>query len=352
MFNVVVLAGIVITILTGIPVFLQLRQHPRGLAVLFFAEMWERFSYYGMRGLLIFYLTEHFLFDDAFAAGQYSGYTTLVYLVPLVGGVVADRWLGSRKAIAFGALLLVAGHFTMAIEGPAARETLSYQGHAYNVRIEGRMDGRSVCLEVGAGCYAMASAPDGGLAITDLPSTAPLPPVLPKGTYAQAQARSQLFVDVLYLALALIVMGVGFLKSNISSIVGQLYPQGDPRRDPGFTLYYYGINLGAFWAAIVCGLIGQTVSWGAGFGLAGLGMLAGFLVFVMNKPRLEGHGEPPDPAALKRRVAGPVNLEWAVYLAALAGIAVVWWLVRQFELMGWLLLAGWVAALALHRLSR
>ena len=106
-------------------------------------------------------------------------------------------------------------------------------------------------------------------------------------------------------------MGVGFLKSNISSIVGQLYPQGDPRRDPGFTLYYYGINLGAFWASIVCGLIGQTVSWGAGFGLAGVGMLAGFLVFVMNKPRLEGHGEPPDPAALKRRVAGPVNLEWA-----------------------------------------
>ncbi len=346
MFNVVVLAGIVITILTGIPVFLQLRQHPRGLAVLFFAEMWERFSYYGMRGLLIFYLTEHFLFDDAFAAGQYSGYTTLVYLVPLVGGVVADRWLGSRKAIAFGALLLVAGHFTMAIEGPAARETLSYQGHAYNVRIEGRMDGRSVCLEVGAGCYAMAAAPDVGLAIKDLPSTAPLPPLLPKGTYAQAQVRSQPFVDVLYLALALIIMGVGFLKSNISSIVGQLYPQGDPRRDPGFTLYYYGINLGAFWAAIVCGLVGQTVSWGAGFGLAGLGMLAGFLVFVMNKPRLEGHGEPPNPAALKRRVAGPVNLEWAIYLAALAGIAVVWWLVRQFELMGWLLLAGWIAALA------
>ena len=86
MFNVVVLAGIVITILTGIPVFLQLRQHPRGSSVLFFAEMWERFSYYGMRGLLIFYLTEHFLFDDTFAAGQYAAYTTLVYLVPLVGG--------------------------------------------------------------------------------------------------------------------------------------------------------------------------------------------------------------------------------------------------------------------------
>ncbi len=265
--------------------------------------------------------------------------------MPLVGGFVADRWLGSRKAIAFGALLLVAGHFTMAIEGPAASETLSYQGHAYQVRLQGRMEDRKVCLEVAAGCYAMTAAPDGGLAIKDLPAAAPLPGVLPKGTYVQAQARSHAFVDVLYLALALIIMGVGFLKANISSIVGQLYPQGDPRRDPGFTLYYYGINLGAFWASIVCGLVGQTVSWGAGFGLAGLGMLAGFLVFVFNKPRLEGHGEPPDPAALKRRVAGPVTLEWGIYLAAVAGVAVVWWLVRQYALMGWLLLAGWVAAL-------
>ena len=90
--NVVVVAGVVITVLTGIPVFLQLRAHPRGLSVLFFAEMWERFSYYGMRGLLIFYLTEHFLFDDAFAQRQYAAYTTLVYLLPLVGGYLADRW--------------------------------------------------------------------------------------------------------------------------------------------------------------------------------------------------------------------------------------------------------------------
>src|SRR5579872_5514837 len=101
--NVVVVAGIVITIATGIPVFLQLRQHPRGLAVLFFAEMWERFSFYGMRGLLIFYLTEHLLVNDAAAQGQYGGYGALIYLLPLIGGFVADRFLGTRKAIAFGA---------------------------------------------------------------------------------------------------------------------------------------------------------------------------------------------------------------------------------------------------------
>src|SRR5271154_463958 len=120
MFNVVVVAGVFITVLTGIPVFLQLRRHPRGLFVLFFAEMWERFSYYGMRGLLIFYLTQHFLFDDRYAQGQYGAYTSLVYLLPLIGGFVADRWLGTRKAIAFGALLLVAGHFGMGIEGRPA----------------------------------------------------------------------------------------------------------------------------------------------------------------------------------------------------------------------------------------
>src|SRR5476649_633610 len=184
MFDIVTVAGIVITVLTGIPVFLQLRQHPKGLSVLFFAEMWERFSYYGMRALLIFYLTEHFLFDDTFANGQYAAYTTLVYLLPLVGGYVADRWLGSRKAIAFGALLLVAGHFTMAIEGPAATETLTYQGHTYDYRIAGRMDGRSVCLVVGQGCYAISGDPSGGLAIKGLPAGAPLPQVLPKGSYA------------------------------------------------------------------------------------------------------------------------------------------------------------------------
>jgi POT family proton-dependent oligopeptide transporter len=345
MFNIVVLAGIVITVATGIPVFLQLRQHPRGLSVLFFAEMWERFSYYGMRAILIFYLTEHFLFDDVFAQSQYAAYTTLVYLLPLVGGVVADRWLGSRKAIAFGALLLVAGHFTMAFEGPAATETLTYQGHVYNYRLEGRMESRTVCLQVAQGCYGVGGTPGGGLAIKGLPAAAPLPSVLAKGSYTDTRSRSQPFIDLLYLALGLIIMGVGFLKANISSIVGQLYPQGDARRDPGFTLYYYGINLGAFWAAILCGAVGESVSWGAGFGLAGIGMLAGYLVFVFNKPRLEGHGEPPDPVTLGRPVLGPIRLEWAIYLGAFIGLAAVWWMVRQFALMGGLLLVGWIAAL-------
>ena len=131
--NIIAAIGIVITLLTAIPVIVQLRRHPRGLFILFFAEMWERFSFYGMRGLLIFYLTQHFLFDDAFANGLYGAYGSLVYLLPLIGGFLADHYLGTRKAVAFGALLLVAGHATMALEGPPATQTLTYQGKEYSL---------------------------------------------------------------------------------------------------------------------------------------------------------------------------------------------------------------------------
>jgi len=339
--------GIVITLITAIPVVLQLRQHPRGLFILFFAEMWERFSFYGMRGLLIFYLTQHFLFDDTFANGQYGTYNSLVYLLPLVGGFLADHYLGTRKAVAFGALLLVAGHATMAIEGAPATQTLTYENAEYIFKVEGRGDASQARLVVGDATYAVASnGGDGGLAIKDLPPGAPLPSVLPKGSYElSVKDRDPFYTGVFYLALSLIVMGVGFLKPNISSLVGQLYPQTDPRRDAGFTLFYYGINLGAFWAAILCGWLGQNVGWWAGFGAASIGMAAGFVVFVWGKPLLQGHGEPPDPVKLAKRVAGPVTLEWIIYALTLAGVAVVWFFVQRFELVGYALIAGSIAVL-------
>src|SRR5580658_7972251 len=186
MFNVVVVIGVIITAVTMVPVLRQLRTHPRGLFILFFAEMWERFSYYGMRGLLIFYLTEQFLFSDDFSQGQYAAYTTLVYLMPLLGGFLADRWLGTRKAIIFGALLLVAGHFTMAIEGKPAVQTLTYGGRTYAFEAVGRMEGRSVCLKLDTGCYAVSAASGGGMRIEGLPAKASLPSVLPKGGYTLA----------------------------------------------------------------------------------------------------------------------------------------------------------------------
>ena len=335
--NIVVLAGIVITIATAIPVFLEMRKHPRGLHILFFAEMWERFSYYGMRGLLIFYLTQHFLFSDSEASSQYGAYTALVYLLPLLGGYLADRYLGNRKAIAFGALLLVAGHATMGIEGEPAREALIYEGQQYELVAEGRGSNRSVMIEVDGAEYSFSANSEGDFEIAELPSTASIPAVLPQGQFEiERVERDRMFLNIFYFALALIIMGVGFLKANISSIVGQLYEENDPRRDGGFTLYYYGINLGSFWAAILCGLLGETVGWWAGFGLAGLGMALGWVVFVRGralfflpgKNLIDHVGNPPSQEKLKAKALGPINTEWLIYGIGLVGVVVVWFMVQ------------------------
>lgn len=344
--NIVIMLGLVITLATGIPVLLQiLKNHPRGLIILFFAEMWERFSYYGMRGILIFFLTQHFLFDDAMAGSTYGSYTSLVYLLPLLGGIMADRFIGTRKAVAFGALLLVAGHATMAFEGRPATETLTYAGQTYEISAEGRGADRSVGIVIDGQKYAFEPA-EGGLTLINPPAASPLPAVIPTGDYQIEVTRDMGGVNVFYLAIALIIMGVGYLKPNISTIVGQLYPQGDPRRDSGFTLYYYGINLGAFWAAVLCGYLGQTVGWWAGFGLAGIGMALGFIVFVLGKPLLQGKGEPPETANLQKKVVGPVNREWSIYLLSILGVAAVWFLVQRNALVGGVLGVATVASLA------
>ncbi len=343
----VIIAGLIVTLLTLIPVALQMRRQPRGLIILFFAEMWERFSYYGMRGLLILYLTQKFLFDQSDAADHYGAYVALMYLTPLIGGIVADRWLGTRKAIVFGALLLVIGQLGLAIEGPGARQVVTWQGRDYSVATSGRMAERTSRLMVDGKGYSFGPAADGGLKIEGLPAAASLPSILPKGAYSLAvKDRNDLFLRIFYLALAINIMGVGFLKANISSIVGQLYPQGDPRRDPGFTLYYYGINLGSFWAGILPGLIGATVGWWAGFGLGGLGMAAGLVVFVLGKPLLQGKGEPPAPERLKLPTLGPVNLEWTIYLAGLVGVGVAYLLVGNNLLVSVILFASSAAILA------
>lgn len=339
MWNIVVAAGLAITVITCVPVFLQMRQHPKGLHILFFAEMWERFSYYGMRGILVAYMTQHFLFNDEVANGQYGAYTSLVYLLPLIGGLLADKYLGTRKAIAFGALLLVAGHLAMAIEQKPVTQTLTYQGQTYEFASQGRQDALETWLVVGGEKYQYGPADGGGLSIKDLPAGAPLPSVLAKGSYEMGvKGRDPLFVNIFYLAMALIIMGVGFLKPNISTIVGQLYPQGDPRRDSGFTLYYFGINLGAFWASILCAGLGATYGWWAGFGLAGIGMAFGWIVFMRGRLAFltpgpsqlpDDVGRPPNPQLLGQPFLGPINREWFIYLCAIVGVLGVWWLVQR-----------------------
>jgi len=242
--------------------------HPPGLFVLFFTEMWERFSYYGMRALLIFYLTKHWLFSDERASVIYGAYTALVYITPVIGGYLADRYLGQRKAVLFGGVLLAFGHFLMGVEG------------------------------------------DGG--------------------------QHSPTLGIFWLALSFIIVGSGFLKANISVIVGQLYPRTDPRRDPAYTIFYMGINLGAAIGAALCGYLGETYGWSYGFGAAGVGMLFGLAVFTWGKPLLMGKGEAPDPTRLTRRVWG-VRFEWLLYFYGVAGVGIVWWLVQYQELVGRLL---------------
>jgi proton-dependent oligopeptide transporter, POT family len=243
--------------------------HPKGLYMLFFAEMWERFSYYGMRALLIFYLTQHWLFSDGKSNLIYGAYTSLVYITPVLGGYLADRYLGQRRAVLFGGILLMCGHFLMAVEG-----------------VGGQAD----------------------------PT-----------------------INVFWTALAFIIVGSGFLKANISVMVGQLYPLTDKRRDPAYTIFYMGINLGAAVGTILVGYLGQTIGWSYGFGLAGIGMLAGLIVFVLGRRSLRGAGEAPKPLTK--------NTEWTLYGVGLAAVAVIWGLIQFQDVIQTLLIISGIALL-------
>ena len=345
----IIVLGLFITVATMIPVVMQLRNQPRGLFILFFAETWERFSYYGMRALLIFYLTQHFLFDDKVAAGRYGAYTTLVGLLPVAGGILADRLLGTRKAIAFGLLLLVAGHLTMALEGKPAQNVLTWQGQTYAVQTDGRGSTREVKLQVEGKAYDFKAEADGSLDILGLPANAPLPARLAKADYQiSVIGRDALHANLLFFALSLIVVGVTFMRA--APLVAQLYDRkDDPRRDGGFTLFYYGVNLGAFWAGILCGWLGETIGWWAGFGAAAVGMVVGYLVFILGKPLLDGKGEPPNPAYLAKPVAGPITREHLIYFSAIGALILINILLRQSAVIGSAL--GVVSVLSLSYLG-
>ena len=317
--------------------------HPRGLCILFLTEMWERFSYYGMRALLILYLTQHFLFSDERSAFKFGAYTALVFVMTIVGGVLADRYLGARKAVTFGAVLLVLGHFGMAFEGSGSREIMTYAGAEYQLAREGRGGSATQFIAAGAARSKISFAGD-GITIDD-PEAVNLPATISKSAYALRIEREPIFVAILHLSLALIISGVGFLKANISVIVGALYGFADKRRDAGFTIYYMGINLGAFAASIVCGYLGIAYGWKYGFGLAGVGMTLGLAIFLLGKPWLEGKAEPPDPAKLKERVFGFLSVEGACYCCGLFMIAASASLVMNAELVGGVL--GPVAAIML-----
>jgi len=199
--------------------------HPRGLSTLFFTEMWERFSYYGMRVLLILFMTAPVAagglgFETSVAGAIYGLYTSMVYMTSLPGGWIADRLIGPRRAVLYGGILIASGHFCMAF-----------------------------------------------------PSVA-----------------------TFYLGLTLIVFGTGLLKGNVAVIVGQLYSSDDPRRDAGFSIFYMGINLGAFIAPLVTSYLGQRIDWHLGFTVAGIGMVLGLVQYVLGGRYLGDAGLHPSPA--------------------------------------------------------
>ena len=257
--------------------------HPIGLIVCFLTEMWERFSYYGMRTILVLYLTKYHLFSVEKASLIYGAYAGLVYMMPIIGGFMADRYLGSRKAVTYGAILLVAGHGLMGFHGPAAF-----------------MDGDTV-------------------------------------------VRNEFYMNLFFFSLALIITGVGFLKANISTIVGALYGEQDPRRDGGFSIFYMGINLGSVMATVIVGYVGEVHGWNYGFGLAGIGMLFGLLVFLWGQKLLDGRADPPRPEVLTEKSPIGVSKEWTIYLFGflLVGFS---WLMMQYESLvtGSLLVVGLV----------
>jgi POT family proton-dependent oligopeptide transporter len=234
-------------------------RHPQGLYALFFTEMWERFSYYGMRALLVLYLTSTamkggFGLDRASALEIYAIFTGLVYLTPIAGGILADKLLGQRISVLIGGLLMALGNFVLAssvgTEGAAAVDT-------------GRL-------------------------------------------------------SMLNLGLGLLIAGNGFFKPNISTMVGGLYQPNDIRRDSGFTIFYMGINLGAFLAPLIAGSLGEIYGWQYGFSASGIGMLLGVVIFLFTQNKLAGVGMAPGKEGNKLMVGDFIKvIIWVVATAAL-----------------------------------
>jgi len=253
-------------------VFSQRKIHPRALFTLFFAELWERFSFYGMRALLVLYMTKVLFTDmlglsqtdaDTRAYGIYGAYGALVYGMPVIGGMLADKLLGFRKAIVLGGVLMAMGHFILAIEN----------------------------------------------------------------------------YYLFFIALAFIIVGNGFFKPNLTSFLGTFYEQNDPRKDGAFTIYYMGVNIGAFLAPLTCGYLGEKFGFHYGFGLAGIGMVIGLIVFWKNFSNFEDKGLPPNPEDLKQPFQLGLSKENLVYLGSLVAVPVCAYLLNINEVMAYLLTA-------------
>ena len=260
------------------------RRHPPGLYVLFFTEMWERFSYYGMRSLLVYYMIKHLQFTQEQSSRIYGLYTGFVYFTPLFGGLLADRVLGQRRTVIVGGVLMAIGHFLMAVE------------------------------------------------------------------------------SLFYPALVFLILGNGAFKPNISTQVGALYPAGDNRRDRAFSIFYMGINLGAFFSPLVCGTLGEKIGYHWGFSAAGVGMVIGLLVYLSGQKHLASDLIMQKKESRQQQSSEPMTRgDWVKIGAifAMMALSIVFWSVYEQQgntmalwadantdrtILGWEMPASWFQA--------
>lgn len=236
-------------------------KYPKQLWMLFFTEMWERFTFYGMRALLILFMTSQMHFDDVKANLTYGAYQAFVYTMPVWGGWLADRLIGQRRSILFGGILMAIGNFTLAIPGDIA----------------------------------------------------------------------------FFTGLSIIIVGNGYFKPNISTMVGSLYAPGDERRDSGFSFFYMGINVGATLGGLICGYVGQTINWHLGFALAGFFMLLGLFVFNRGQHMLGPIGLPPVPEKLKEKIIPGITYQTGVYVLSIALIPVFAVLLLNYKMINYII---------------
>jgi POT family proton-dependent oligopeptide transporter len=287
--------------------------HPRQLARLFSTEAMERFGYYGMRALLTLYLTQHFLFSDQTTNGLYGGFTALVYLTPLVGGLLADRYLGSKKSVKFGAILMSIAYLLLCFGGNTAKPYAMIDGSRYEVTIDAAkqqyvVDGdRKLAIKGQEDGSVDLVAADGAVARS-----------VAKGGFKADADRDPFYTGLMLVALSLLTVGNGFFKPNISTIVGALYEQGDRRRDAGFTIFYMGINLGSLFSQILCPFLAVALGWWAGFGLAAIGMMISWALIQFAGEKLAGYGDPPAGQEKDRTLL--------IYIGALAVVPIGWFL--------------------------
>jgi POT family proton-dependent oligopeptide transporter len=235
--------------------------HPKQLYMLFFAEMWERFSFYGMKALLLAYMVTQLKFDEPKGYAILGSYAALVYTMPMFGGMMADRFLGYRRSVLYGGILMSIGHLVLALP----------QDWSF------------------------------------------------------------------FYGMAFIICGNGFFKPNISSLVGTLYKENDPRRDSGFSIFYMGINIGAALGGILCGYVGQRINWHYGFGLAGIFMIVGLAVFAIGQKSLGTRGLAPSMDVLNKKLGGIIKTEYAIYAGTLVVVPFIVGLFNQYHLMDYIM---------------